>query len=41
MGASRVECARLCDPVRVATGIITDNVQLVLVLAVGRLTTLS
>ena len=32
----RIGMRRLCDSVRVATGIITDNVKLLLVLAVGR-----
>jgi hypothetical protein len=32
-----LECARLCDPVRVTASVITDNVKLVLVLAVGGL----
>lgn len=32
----RIGMRRLCDPVCVATGIVTDNVKLVLVLAVGR-----
>jgi hypothetical protein len=40
-GRERIGICRLCDPVRIAAGIITDNAKLVLVLAVGHLTTSS